>query len=343
MEENVKHEATAKNIDRLVTVGAGWGKRLDRWIIPPLYESASKKLDGIPVSLVAAQRMLNEVKADDRVLLVDQFAWYPNRPYGETDGPLGVASLARTVRFGLSALPVLVTGPNDIEVARNTTKAAGLNVLEYSVAKEITTAVAAEVIFPCVDKDQSREIAFRLIDEYAPKAVIAVETIGPNRKGVKHSGAGYDTEAKDKLPGLEYLFYEASARGILTIGIIDRGNELGSGTIEEDVRKVVPYADVCRCPCGAGGACMVKTDIVFPASISNWGAYAISAMVAYLLKKPKILQDEDTERLMLEACVMAGAIDGSEGGPVMSVDGVGVKAQQSLVNMLHTIIENALL
>lgn len=49
-------EATAKNVDRLVTVGARWGGRADRWIIVPLYESACKKLDSRPVSLVVAQK-----------------------------------------------------------------------------------------------------------------------------------------------------------------------------------------------------------------------------------------------------------------------------------------------
>lgn len=37
-------EETAQNIDRLVTVGAGWGGRPDRWIVPSLYECASKNL-----------------------------------------------------------------------------------------------------------------------------------------------------------------------------------------------------------------------------------------------------------------------------------------------------------
>ncbi len=335
-------EEAAKNVDRLVTVGAGWGGRLDRWIVPALYEGASKKLDGKPVSLVVAQKMVEQIKEGDRVLLIDQFAYHPNMPYGETDGPLGVASLARAVRFGLKALPVLVTGPKDIEVARCTTKAAGLNVLEYSEAKEVKTAVAGEITFPCADKDESKKITADIIDNCTPKAIITVETVGPNKKGVKHSGVGYDVEANDKLPGLEYLFYEATARGILTIGVIDRGNELGGGTIEEDVRRITPYADVCRCPCGAGNACAVKTDIVFPASISNWGAYAITAMVGCLLKKPEILQDEDTERRMLEACIMAGAVDGIAGQPIMSVDGIGLKGQQGLINLLHAIIENAL-
>jgi hypothetical protein len=336
-------EETARNVDRLVTTSAVYGGRGDRWIVPALYESASKRAGGKPISLVAAQNIVDKVKENDRVLLVDQFAYHPNMPYGETDGPLGAASLARAVQFGLGAFPVIVTGPKDIEVACSTVKAAGLNVLDdYSVAKEVTTAVAARVTFPCVDKDASRKKAADILDEYEPKTVISVETIGPNKKGIKHSGAGYNAEDKDKLPGLEYLFYEANQRGILTIAAIDRGNELGGGAIEEEVRRVTPYMNECRCPCGAGGACAVEADIVFPASISNWAAYAISAMMGCLLKKPHILQDEDTEHRMLEACIMAGAIDGLAGGPIMSVDGVDVKAQQGIINILHVIIENAL-
>jgi len=343
MEEKIRNrEETAKNIDRLVTVGAGWGGRLDRWIVPALYEGASKKVDGKPVSLIAAQKLIEQVKKDDSVIIVDQFAYRPNMPYGETDGPLGVASLARAIRFGLGALPVLVTGPNDIEAARFTTKAAGLNVLEYTRARQFKSAVAGEITFPCTDEKESKKIAANIIEECAPKAIITVETVGPNKKGVKHSGAGYNVEAEDKLPYLEQLFYEASARGVLTIGVIDRGNELGSGTIEEEVRKITPYANVCRCPCGVGGACVVKTDIVFPASVSNWGAYAITAMVGYLLKKPDILQDEDTERRMLEACIMAGAVDGIAGQPIMAVDGIGLKGQLGIVNLLHAIVENGL-
>ena len=76
--------------------------------MPQLYECACQKLGGKPVSMVAAQRIIEEVKAGDRVLLVSDFASYPNMPFGEDDGPLGVASLARAVRFGLGAVPVLI-------------------------------------------------------------------------------------------------------------------------------------------------------------------------------------------------------------------------------------------
>jgi hypothetical protein len=39
---------------------------------------------------------------------------------------------------------------------------------------------------------------------------------------------------------------------------------------------------------------------------------------------------------------MAGAIDGVSGRPIMEVDGVKMKGEQALINMLHSIIENAL-
>lgn len=336
-------EDTARNIDRLATVGARYSGRTDRWLIPQLYECAYKKLGNKPPSLAAAQRLIEEVKAGDSVLLVSDFASYPNMPFGETDGPLGVASVARAIRFGIGAIPVLVSGPRNAAAVHHTVKAAGLNIAEYSLAKETTTAIASEIVFPIVDKNESKKFAAKLIEDFIPKAAISVETAGPNRKGVKHFGAGADMEAKDKLPGLEYIFTEAGNRGILTIGCIDQGNELGSGTIEEDVRSLTPYGDVCRCPCKSGISCSIKTDVVFPAAISNWGAYAISAMLAFLLGKPEILQDAETEKRMLEACVTAGACDGPTGRPVMMVDAVNHEADAGMISLLHVIVENALI
>lgn len=334
-------EQTARNIDRLVAVTPIWGGRFDGWLAPVLYRSASEKLKNRPVSLVVAEALVRLVGEGDSVILVDHFACPPRMPYGETDGPPGVASLARAISVGLSGVPVLVTGPRDIEVARHTVRAAGLDVMpcERAARRE---GVAGEVVFPITDDAESRNAANVILDRCAPKAVVSVETVGPNRKGVRHLGTGHDAESEGPLPHLEHLFTEARARGILTIGIIDRGNEIGGGTIEEAVRKTTPHADVCLCPCGAGVACSVETDIVFPASISNWGAYAVSAMLAFLLKNLSVLQDDETERRMLEACVAAGAVDSAFGKPVLAVDGTELKGQQAIVNLLRVIIENAL-
>jgi D-glutamate cyclase len=335
-------EQTSMNIDRVVTVTPIWGGRLDGWVAPPLYDAASARAKGRPLSLVAAEALMGVLGKGDRVILVDSFAAEPRLPWGETDGPPGVASLARSLSYGLEALPVLVTGPKDIKVARKTTQAAGVNVLDYDLAERCQSFIAGEITFPIAGDKESKDAAITILDRCAPKAVISVETIGPNRRGVRHWGSGHDAETEDKQPHLEHLFLEARARGILTVAMIDRGNEIGGGTIADAVGRVTPYAEKCQCPCGSGVCCAVETDIVFPAAMSNWGAYAISAMLAFLTGKPEVLQDDDTERRMLEACVMAGAIDGTFGKPIPAVDGVDLRGQQAVVNLLATIVSNAL-
>ena len=335
-------EVTASNVDRLATIEARFGGRQDRGIIVPLYDAASKKLGGKPVSLAAAERMIEAIKPGDNVILMDGMGAMPPMPYGETDGPLGVASLARAVRLGLGALPIVVTPARDMEATHATVQAAGLNVLDYSEAKNTGISAATMVTFPVVEAEESKKFAANIMNEYSPKLVASVELMGPNKKGIKHFSPGLPFEAKGKAAGMEYIFYEAEARKILTIACIDQGNEMGSGTIEEEVRRIVPYGDVCRCPCGAGMACAVKADVTFPCALSNWGAYAITAMLGFLLNKPEILQDIDTERRMLEACIMGRSVDGVIGKLTKSVDGVNCETQQAFITMLHTIIDNAL-
>ena len=335
-------EVTASNIDKLATVEARFGGRKDRGIIAPMYDASREKLGGKPVSLAAAERMIEAIKPGDNVFLTCGMASMPIIPFGETDGPLGVASLARAVRFGLGALPILITNSREIESLCKTVKAAGLNIMDYDDCKKTKSAVAASLVFPNGTKDEDRRNAVSMMDEFTPKAVISIETAGPNKKGYKHFSPGLPFEASGKVPGIEHLFFEANDRGILTIGCLDNGNEIGSGTIEECVREFVIYGDMCQCECKGGMVCAVKADIAFPSAVSNWGAYAIVAVLGLLLNKPEILQDEDTERRMLEACIMAGAIDGVLGKPVLSVDALSCSTHQAYVTLLHTIIINAL-
>jgi len=338
-------EITGMMVDRLLTTQMRWGGRSDRDIIPKLYDCACQKYGGKPISLLAAQSLIDKVKTGDNVFLVTGTANLAHLPKGEDDGPPGIASLARAVRIGLGAVPILVAGNEDMDSICKSVEAGEVLVLDYEQAKATSSAAGAAVTFPTYGREgreESKKFAVKILDEYAPTAAISVEVVGPNKKGVKHFGAGYDMETMDKQSGVEYIFSEAGARGILTIGVIDQGNEIGCGTIEEDVRRITPYADVCRCPCGAGIACATKTDIVYPAAISNWGAYGITAMVAYLLGNPEILQDTYTERRILEACIRAGACDGVVGRTCMSVDSVDYLTGEAMLTMLHCIIRSAL-
>jgi hypothetical protein len=221
-------------------------------------------------------------------------------------------------------------------------RAAGLSILPYAEAKITTTKCAVAMPFTWTGED-AKTAAAKIMDEYAPKAVASVEMFGPNKKGVKHFGTGLPVDnEQETFPGVEHIFHEAAARGILTIGCLDVGNEMGAGTIEEVIRKQVPYADVCRCPCGSGLATAVKSDIPFPAAVSNWGAYAITAMVGYLLKQPEILQDAEMEKRMLEAAALAGSVDGCLGAPIAAADGIHWEVQGCFLKILRNLVDAGL-
>lgn len=332
-------EVVGEYVDRLVTVEIRPRNVVARGMIRQLYDSACEKLGVRSLTLLAAQKILENVKKNDNVFIVTGLANSPFLPHGETDGPLGAASFARAINLGLDAKPLFVIGERDVDSVKYTAKAAGLNIEDYEIVAQARN-MAAIIPYP-YDGEEAKKAAKELIDKYNPKAVVSFETLGPNIKGEFHNILGFSKTAQ--LAKFQYLFDEASSRGILTIAGLDGGNEIGSGVVEEEVRRVTPYGDVCQCPCQAGNACCVKTDVAIPAATSNWAAYGISAMLGFLMKNPDLLQDADTEKRMLEACIMAGAADGLSYRPIPVVDGIWAETQQALVIMLRNIVENGLI
>ena len=87
---------------------------------------------------------------------------------------------------------------------------------------------------------------------------------------------------------------------------------------------------------------MTTCDVVVAASVSNWGAYGIGAYMGCALGLPDLVQDEDTERLMLESCVLAGCTDSIVGAQVPAVDGIPSAVNLAFVRMLRGIVTTAL-
>ena len=325
-------------IDRLITVEVKPRSGFVRGIISQLYDSALNLHGGCPLTLLAARKLIEHVSEGDNVLIITGVGSLPFFPHGETDGPLGAACLARVISLGLDAKPLFMVGERDLNPVKATVMAAGLNVEDYALAgraKNMTAMVTCPI-----DDGEAKAVAKKVINEYSPKAVISIETLGPNHKGFFHNAMGYDMT--DTLPKLQHVFNEARSSGILTIGILDHGNELGSGGIENAVREVTPYGNVCQCPCGAGNACCIPADVTLPASMSNWGAYGVAAALACLLENPDILHDADTERRMLEANVAAGGRDGVTLRPIMQVDGVPASTSQAIITILNAIVLNGI-
>jgi hypothetical protein len=82
----------------------------------------------------------------------------------------------------------------------------------------------------------------------------------------------------------------------------------------------------------------VGTEIPIMATMSNWGAYGIAACLAFIIEKPNILHSPELELRMTEACVRAGAMDGSLVRSTLSCDGTTVDGSKAFVQLLHELI-----
>lgn len=107
------------------------------------------------------------------------------------------------------------------------------------------------------------------------------------------------------------LFEWIPAHGlpITTIGMIDGGNEIGSGAL--------PWHLLCQAIArGPAGqiACRIATDYVLIAGVSNWAAYALALALGATAERPDLIAtwNEPSQRALIEALVhQAGAVDGA--------------------------------
>jgi hypothetical protein len=164
--------------------------------------------------------------------------------------------------------------------------------------------------------------------------------MGRNKKGIYHSAWGYarDPNPEAPLARIDHLMDYANSKGIPTIAVGDNGNEMGFGTIEKAVRRWHPFGDKCQCPCESGIASSVPSDIILPATTSNWGCYGIEACLALLTKNEESMHDPETERRMLYACANTGCPDGTTTFTTPTCDGTPHTVSVDLVELLKATV-----
>lgn len=332
------HDSAWESIDRLIGTefrSAGFFSGT----LAPLYQAARQKAGG-PVSLAAAQRLAQVSRPGASVVFTTGAGGPPWLFHGETDGPLGLAALARALSLGYGVWPIVITEARSEVPMTATLVAGGVSVLPESLAR--TRPTTATLVPFTTDPAVGEREARVFLDRYQPVAVIAIEKTSPNRAGVIHSVTGKAWTPTVEFARVEFLIQESRRRGVLTIGTGDMGNEMGFGLIEETVRRTVPYADVCQCPCNQGTASAITTDVLVPASVSNWGCYGIEAGLAILKGRPEIFHDADIERGMLRACTAAGGVDGLSSRQILAVDGTSAEVQAAIVTLLAELVTKAL-
>lgn len=325
-------QSIAQSVDRLITVDFGYG------VIHELNEAAHRRYGRVP-ALLAAERLREHVHAGNVVILATGCT-YPGfeLAVGEPDGPMGAASLARALALALKAKPVIVTEECLVEGVRAAARGAGLNLLtlDHLVGLSPDLNRSATVLsFPVDDRLAIREAA-RMFDDLRPAAVVAIEKLGPNERGVYHMVKGHDSSAFQAKAAR--LFDVARERGALRIGIGDRGNEIGMGAIAETVKRLLPYGAKCQCPCGGGVADATDVDVVVPGTCSNWGAYGVAACLAALVEDATILHDARAEARMLRGCIDAGMADGISILCEPAVDGIPEDVHVAIVTTLNAIV-----
>jgi hypothetical protein len=304
------------------------------YFVDKLHKAAVERI-GRPLTLDAARKLADAVNPGDVVMITTGWFipfWLPR---GEDDGPIGSIAVARAIRLGLKGKPLLLSEEPIVPVLEAGCRAAGLRTFDMENFKKLAWATSAQS-FP-IEASEAKKKAKTLIDNLNPSAVIAIEKCGPNEKGVYHSGLGYDMS--DSTAKADYLIEEAKARGILTIGVGDVGDEIGMGLIHDTVKQVVPYGAKCRCGCGGGMATVSETDSLVVATKCNWGGYGLEAALSAVLGNPEVLHDTETEKRIHWACLKAGIYDGMSLQPTFTVCGVPIDVTLHLIELMRSSIK----
>lgn len=327
-------EVIGTYVDRLITIEMK-NRAMPNGIIHKLYEAALEEAGGRPLTLQAAEGLIKHVGKGDSVFIITGAGYPPVMPKGESDGPPGAAVMGRVLYWGLQAVPIYVTEEKHAEPVIASSEAAGIMIREYEDAKKRRLG-GVSVTAPN-DPDKIEGWAKEMFDTYQPKAVICSERLGPNEKGIIHGATGLAKEL-GRIVDLSPLIYEAEKRGVFSVGVGDHGNELGFGRIHSAVKEIMPYGKKCQCPCGAGMATVVKTDVLIPAFISNWGCYGIEAVLAYLLGKPDLPHTPEMERRIVMACLEAGGLEAMWCSKAFVVDGARGECGMAVAELLNEMV-----
>ena len=266
-----------------------------------------------PLTLLAAEKLKESIGEGDYVIIV-------TNSY-EMDGPPGAAAMARALIMGLKAIPVIIANyKENTKFDRSLPETCiGAELIPVTDPKELKEGIWSPFTvlirnWPARSVAGAIEESKKLLDEYEPKAIITVEAVSCNKKGVRHGALGGPRNTGDpeeETVRWNQLLDAANDRGVLIIATGDNGNECGFGTIEDILKEHHEFCADCRCPCGEGIVSASKADVVIPGNSSNWACYGIEACLAKILGKPEVMHDEYTQNRILLNCANVGIPDGA--------------------------------
>lgn len=234
------------------------------------------------------------------------------RGQGETDGPPGAVALGNALEQ--LGRPVIYVTDRYTAPFLEATKHPGAQVCSVEIADHEASALACQ----------------RILDEFRPGLLVAIERCGATQDGRYLNMLGNDISAYTAK--LDYLF----TKGIPSIGIGDGGNEIGMGNLAEVIRRT---PNLVREPT------VTTVDRLVIASVSNWGAYGLVAALSVLVGKDLLPSDEEAIAA-IKTIVDLGAVDGFSSRPDYAaggyrVDGFTLEENIAVLARLRDIVRAA--
>lgn len=229
-----------------------------------------------------------------------------------------------TTGFLINGIPE-TDGPAGAIVLSNALATLGFDVV--LLAEEKCCKVLAPLGQNCVPValDATEADLQQLLDRYCPVGLISIERCGRNDQGrylnMRGQSVGENTAPIDGL-------FQLAKGTVPIIAVGDGGNEIGMGSvIDAIVAEQLPISP-----------CVVQADVLVIATVSNWGAYAVTAYLQLQSGQALLPAAQDVDALM-EKIAAAGCIDGvlQKIGP--TVDGFEPGREAKVVGQLNMLLQ----
>lgn len=235
------------------------------------------------------ERAAELLQSAEDVLIVTGFP-ISGMGIGETDGPVGAASLAKACFMAGKKAYIVTDSYSD------------------ALVKACLRGVKAENCPVYVlDMDNGESDCIRLVRRLKPSLIVAIERPGKGYDGHFHNMHG---QVIDHMVADTDVLLKS---GIPTIAVGDGGNELGMGNYYDIIRGFVPSGSVI-------GA-RETSDAALACGVSNWWGWGLAAVLSAIYGKD-CLTSADEEYEALRLMVEAGGVDGVLKKQIMSVDGI---------------------
>lgn len=301
--------------------------------------AGSRKATGEPLTMHAAQTLVDAVKPGDLVYILTGFVLLPHK-VPEMDGMVSSMLLARALVLAFDAKPIIVCPVDCVQAVKNCAAVVGLHIYEdIATVRELPMSMG--VVSFTKDASHAAAAADALLAQGMPAAVVSIEAPGANDAGVYHNASGMDVSVLEAKT--DALWAKLRELGVPSVAIGDLGNEIGMGKIADHIRSFVPFTAHGECSCGCKGGILAQStaDSIITATCSDWGCYGLMAALAYLLRNIDILHTEEMEAEVMRAASRSGLID-MTGSLLPGIDGFNLKMNVSILSLMRQCTDYAL-